>query len=1062
MKRIILLFALIINLSANAQCWKMASYGSGIKTDGTLWMWGDGGRIGDGINAQSSTPIQIGTDTWKTVESSYYFSVAIKTNGTLWTWGSNSGGHLGDGTFVEWRGSPTQIGSDTDWKSISSEEDGHTLALKTDGSLWAWGENGHGELGDGTQIDKNYPVRIGTENNWKIVMAGTNYSLAIKTDGSLWAWGINSNSALGLGTPNSISLTPTQVGTATDWTAIQSGSFYSSSTFALKTNGTLWAWGYNQNYDLGDGTTINRHVPTQIGTDSDWVSIGASCAVKSNGSVWGWGYNGEGQTGNGSTTNVSVPTQIGTDTDWIAVYHKSIKLKGNGSLWISGHNWDGSLGNGTTTNSLVPVPVITTNCPSITPIVANNDTGTSLNGIASTAVTNVLANDTYNSLPATTSNVNLSFVSATHAGITLTATGAVNVNATVPVGNYTLIYQICDAHSISNCTTATVAITVNPQTIDAVNDNFASTPINFLVGGMTPSIFTNDLLNTVAVNSLEISATLINNGGISGASISSTGTIFVPPGTAIGNYALTYTICSVATPTLCDTATVTLSVSDQITTTPEIAFAIRANNTVHKSALQSNGKIIISGAFTKYNNISSIGMARLNTDVTLDTSFLDTGSVPAGRPPYDFVVLPDDKIIAVGYFTGFNGGSNGNGIVKLNSDGTVDNSFNVGGSGIGANDIVRALAVQSDGKILLGGGFIHSYNGVATQNMIRLNADGSLDTTFHFPFTYSKLTYSSINKITVMPNGQILVAGHQGATWIERGILGERPRIFPGQPHLFLLNPDGSVDYSFTPSSVDATSYYDTCSSCNFPIQNLLVQPDGKIVVVGAFKNYNSQEKSFIVRLKDNGSIDDTFTVATTANRAIKDVMIEPSGKLIIAGEFDKYSGNSLAKRIARLNTNGTLDTSFSPAAGPTGTYPRPVVFDLQRQTDGKIIVCGSFTHYNGISATNITRIITETPGGQARAGQNNSIDESKLDLTTTGTIKVYPNPSQGIFTFDLSGIDQKFDKIEIYNTLGQLIVQNTLSQKVTEIDLSRVESGTYFAKISNESNSIQKVLIKK
>lgn len=1059
MKRIILLFALVLNLSTNAQCWKTASYGSGIKTDGTLWMWGHGGRIGDGTLNASNVPIQIGTDTWKTVESGGYSTIAIKTDGSLWAWGGNSAGHLGDGTFID-RTFPVQIGTDTDWQSISSDISGHTLALKTDGSLWAWGENTNGELGDGTRTIKNYPLRIGTENNWKIAMAGKRHSIAIKTDGSLWAWGQNYNGSLGLGSSayNNV-LTPTRVGTSNDWKTISRHFMYCS--FALKTNGTLWAWGHNITYNLGDGTLTSRNVPTQIGTDTDWVSIGASCGVKSNGSVWGWGQNYEGELGNGTTGHVSVPTQIGTDTDWVAVYNKSIKLKANGTLWTSGYNVDGSLGTGTTTNSLVPVPVLTTNC-STTPIVAINDTSTSLNGIASTAVANVLANDTYNSLPATTSNVNLSFISATHAGITLdTSTGAVNVNTTVPVGNYTLIYQICDPGNSLNCSTATVTITVNPQTIDAVNDNF-STPINFLVGGMTPSIFTNDLLNTVAVNSSEISATLVNNGGISGASISSTGTIFVPPGTAIGNYTLTYTICSVATPALCDTATVTLSVSDQIITTPEIAFAIRANNTVHKAALQSNGKIIIAGAFTKYNNISSVGLARLNTDVTLDTSFLDTGSVPAGRPPYDFAVLPNDKIIAVGYFTGFNGGSNGNGIVKLNSDGTVDTSFNVGGSGIGANDIVRALAVQSDGKILLGGGFIHSYNGVTTQNMIRLNADGSLDTTFRFPYTYQKSTYSSINKITVLPNGKILVAGHQGTTWIERNFFGERPRIYPGQPHLFLLNHDGSLDTSFEPSYIDAASYYDTCSSCNFPIQNLLVQPDGKIVVVGAFKNYNSQEKSFIVRLKDNGSIDDTFTVATTSSRAIKDVIMEPSGKLIIGGEFDKYSGNSIAKRLARLNTNGTLDTTFSPASGPTGTYPRSSVHDLQRQADGKIIVCGNFTHYNAISATNITRIITEVAGGQARLGQNNQIDNNALDITTTGTIKIYPNPSQGIFTFDLSGLDQKFDKIEIYNTLGQLIFQNMLSQKVIEIDLSRVESGTYFAKISNESNSIQKVLIKK
>jgi len=911
--------------------------------------------------------------------------------------------------------------------------------------------------------------QIGNDTDWKWISAGSSRSYAIKTDGTLWAWGDNYSGDLGtLESLGRIITVPTQIGTSTDWDKVYTQSQHSH---GIKTDGSIWAWGSNTYGELGDGTYTNRNSPIQIGSDTDWKSISlcnlSTYYIKNNGTLYSCGQNQLGQLGNGTNIGTNIPTQISTSIslkDISAGGYQVFIIDTEKKLWATGHNRDGNLGNGTTVNSNVFVQVSTTACP-VLPITANNDTGTSLNGIASTAVANVLANDTYNNLQATTSNVNLSFVSATHAGITLnSATGAVNVNATVPVGNYTLIYQICDPGNSLNCRTATVSITANPQTIDAINDNFASTPINFLVGGMTPSIFTNDLLNTVAVNSTQVTATLVNNGGISGAYISSTGTIFVPPGTAIGNYNLTYSICSVATPTLCDTATVTLSVADHIITTPEIAFAIRASNTVNKSALQSNGKIIISGGFTKYNNISSVGMARLNTDLTLDTSFLDIGSVPAGRPPYDFVVLPDDKIIAVGYFDSFNGGSNGRGIVKLNSDGTIDTSFNVGGSGIGPYNVIRTMAVQNDGKIIIAGSFIHSYNGVATQNMIRLNPDGSLDPTFSFPYTFQSMTYSSINKILLLPNGQILVAGHKGTTQVVRNdIIGQRPTIHPGQPNLFLLNSDGTLDTSFSPSYVDSSFQYDSCNSCNFPIQNLLLQPDGKIVVVGAFSYYNSEERSFIVRLESNGFIDDTFTVATTSNRAIKDVIMEPSGKLIIAGEFDNYSGNSLAKRIARLNTNGTLDTSFSPAAGPTGTYLGPSVHDLQRQADGKIIVCGSFTHYNGISATNITRIAPEIPGGQARPGQNNQIDNNNLNLPlANGTIKIYPNPSQGIFTFDLSGLDQKFDKIEIYNTLGQLIVQNPLSQKVTEIDLSRVESGTYFAKISNESNSIQKVLIKK
>lgn len=137
MKRIILLFALVLNFSVQAQCWKTASHGAGIKIDGTLWMWEIGG-VGDGTNIWRYSPVQIGTDTWKAIESGYYFSVGIKTDGSLWAWGVNDLGHLGDGTFIS-RNAPVQIGSETDWKSVSSGDDGHTLALKMTGHC------GHGK-----------------------------------------------------------------------------------------------------------------------------------------------------------------------------------------------------------------------------------------------------------------------------------------------------------------------------------------------------------------------------------------------------------------------------------------------------------------------------------------------------------------------------------------------------------------------------------------------------------------------------------------------------------------------------------------------------------------------------------------------------------------------------------------------------------------------------------------------------------------------------------------------------------------------------------------------------
>ena len=160
-----------------------------------------------------------------------------------------------------------------------------TFIIKSDGTLWGCGGNYHGMVGDGTTIDRNSFTQIGNDNQWKIISAGGSHSLAIKLDGTLWAWGYNGFGELGDGTFVD-KIVPIQIGTATDWKTI-SATYWSN--LALKNDGTLWAWGFNVNYgQLGDGTLINRNVPTQIGTATDWKTISAgpthSIAIKNNGS----------------------------------------------------------------------------------------------------------------------------------------------------------------------------------------------------------------------------------------------------------------------------------------------------------------------------------------------------------------------------------------------------------------------------------------------------------------------------------------------------------------------------------------------------------------------------------------------------------------------------------------------------------------------------------------------------------------------------------------------------------------------------------------------------------
>lgn len=247
------------------------------------------------------------------------------------------------------------------WQSISTGY-AHSLAVKDDGTLWAWGSNADGRLGDNTTISKIVPTQIGTANNWSKVCASFSASYAIKTDGTLWAWGWNGNGELGLGTSTSTFLVPTRVGTDTNWQSISSSDYF---CLALKSNGTLWAWGRNDYGQLGDNSAVFRFSPVQIGTDTNWQSISAgyghSMAVKSNGTLWAWGENAYGKLGLGTTTTVYfAPTQVGVATNWQKVsggYNHSLGIKTDGTLWAWGSNTNGQFGNASPTSSNVPIQI---------------------------------------------------------------------------------------------------------------------------------------------------------------------------------------------------------------------------------------------------------------------------------------------------------------------------------------------------------------------------------------------------------------------------------------------------------------------------------------------------------------------------------------------------------------------------------------------------------------------------------------------------------------------------------------------------------------------------------
>jgi len=327
-----------------------------IKSDGSLWTCGNNmyGQIGDGTvtkyeNYQRSedntryAPVKI-MDGVASVSAGWTHSMAVKTDGSLWAWGGrNVFGKLGDGTKID-RYSPVKIMDSV--ASVSAGES-HTMAVKTDGSLWAWGYNHLGELGDGTFTERYSPVKI--MDGVASVTVGYSHTLAIKTDGSLWAWGVNDHGCLGDGT-NITRYTPVKI-----MDGVASVSAGESHSMAVKTDGSLWVWGFNDEYgQVGDGTKVSSYSPVKIMDGVASVSAGEShsMAVKTDGSLWGWGGNSYGQLGDGTLMRQYSPVKIMDGVASVSAGRSyTVAVKTDGSLWGCGHNGMGQLGAGTDIDS---------------------------------------------------------------------------------------------------------------------------------------------------------------------------------------------------------------------------------------------------------------------------------------------------------------------------------------------------------------------------------------------------------------------------------------------------------------------------------------------------------------------------------------------------------------------------------------------------------------------------------------------------------------------------------------------------------------------------------------
>ena len=352
---------------------------------------------------------------------------------------------------------------------------------------------------------------------------------------------------------------------------------------------------------------------------------------------------------------------------------------------------------------------------------------------------------------------------------------------------------------------------------------------------------------------------------------------------------------------------------------------VRTGLGLNALVLQPDGKILIGGYFSKYDGVSRHGIARLNSDGSLDTSFdartKEFTNIGA------LALQPDGKILVRSNSTQYNGVSR-NGIARLNSDGSLDTSFDPG-SGLNSNSTVQALALLPDGKILLGGSFTQ-YNGVSRTGVARLNSDGSLDTSFDPEIE------GAVDDLALQSDGKILIGG----SFIEvNGV---------SRPGIARLNSFGSLDTSFNPGTGPKKGSFND-------VHDLALQPDGKILIGGGFTQYNGVSRNGIARLSSDGSLDTSFDPGPGANHLVSALALQSDGSIFIVGQFTRYNVAVVPRNgIARINTDGGADTSFHSGSGASFDSE---ALALALQPDGKILIGGSFIEVNGVSRPGIARL---------------------------------------------------------------------------------------------------------
>ncbi|MGV6830105.1 MAG: T9SS type A sorting domain-containing protein [bacterium] len=434
----------------------------------------------------------------------------------------------------------------------------------------------------------------------------------------------------------------------------------------------------------------------------------------------------------------------------------------------------------------------------------------------------------------------------------------------------------------------------------------------------------------------------------------------------------------------------------------------------------------VTGQFREYDDIRSRNIAKINADGTLDNSFSTGNTIFNGFDDdvYDFVVQPDGKVVVVGEFENYNQ-IPAPGIVRLNTDGSIDGTFNVG-TGVNTSSSARInnIVLQPDGKLLISGFFVE-FNDTPLQQFGRLNPDGSIDTTLN-----TGTGVNNVDAIFLLSNGQIILSDI--STYNGTAIPGKHARI----------DADGTLDMSFNTSEI-----------LNGEAYSLTELPNGQFMIAGFFGS-----QSPILKLNSDGSIDNTFNATsimqtTNSNGIINDIEVQADGKVIIGGDFNTVNGRTL-RGLARLNTDGSLDESFNPedtdldAELYSGFGPFSEVYDLFLEDSGRLLVVGQFGFYNTERKTPVIAVFA----GEPSTLSNPTFQPNEIDF------QMYPNPANATVHIRNTSL---IDDVTILDYSGRIVKHLTsLNSAELALDISDLANGIYLVNITQGNSATTKKLI--